>query len=374
MSFITNSEHGGDIYGFEKQYGRKPLDFSVNVNPEGTPEGVQKAAAATVSEASEYPDPEQRDLVNALAEKNQLETWQILPGAGASDIIYRIVFSRRPSRAVVTAPTFSEYERALKAAGSQVSHFLLREEDEFLLNNRIDELLELAEKDPEFPESGRAEIIFLCEPNNPTGRTTDKASLLRLLAACQEKKITLVVDESFLWLLDDPEKHTLLAEGGKYGQLILLRSFTKIFSMPGIRLGYGIFFRKDWRERAELCGPSWAVSTGAQAAGLAALRESEYIERYRQQNTEERAYLKEQLESLEGIPFVSSGQANYLLIRADIRLSEPLAEKGILVRDCSNYHGLDEHWIRVCVRSRQDNQMLIQAVRECLQEGGIRQR
>ncbi|MGN1383286.1 MAG: pyridoxal phosphate-dependent aminotransferase [Eubacterium sp.] len=372
MSFFTDSEHGGDIYGFQTQYGRRPLDFSVNVNPAGPPESVRKAAEKAVSAVSEYPDPAQRELVKALAEKNQLENWQILPGAGASDIIYRIVFSRRPGRAVITAPTFSEYERALRAAGSAVSRFLLREEDEFLLDGRIDDLLDLAERDPEIPESGSAEMIILCEPNNPTGRTTGKDALLRLLRACRERKITLLVDESFLWLLDDPLNHTMLSEGKECSNLILLRSFTKIFSMPGIRLGYGIFFNRDWREQAEACGPSWPVSCGAEAAGLAALQESGYIERYRQQNRKERAYLKKQLESLAGIHFVSDGQANYLLIHADRELAEPLAEKGILVRDCSNYYGLDGHWIRICVRKHEDNQLLIQAVRDCLQEKGRR--
>lgn len=374
LDFFTESEHGGDIYGFETQYGRKPLDFSVNVNPEGAPESVMKAAADTVSAVSEYPDPEQRDLVKALAEKYRLERWNILPGAGASDIIYRVIFSRRPRRAVITAPTFSEYERALRAAGSEVSRFFLREEDDFLLDDRIDELLKLAEKDREIPQSGPAEMIILCEPNNPTGRTTEKDSLLKLLSECQKREITLLVDESFLWLLDNPENHTLLAEGREYDNLILLRSFTKIFSMPGIRLGYGIFFNRRWRDQAELCGPSWAVSTGAQAAGLAALNESEYIRKYREQNQKERAWLKKQIESLAGIRFVSRGQANYLLIHADTELSEPLAEKGILVRDCSNYYGLDDHWIRVCVRKHPDNQLLIQAVKECLQESGILQK
>lgn len=370
MDFFQSSEHGGEINRYQAQYGRVPLDFSVNVNPLGTPDRVRRAAENALQHAEEYPDPVQKRLTDALAERERLQEWQILPGAGASDIIYRVIFSCRPSRAVITAPTFSEYERALSAAGSAVSRFSLHEKEDFLLNGRMDELLALAERDPSVPsESGgnqRAEMILLCEPNNPTGRTTDKKELQYLLKECQKRQIILVVDESFIQLLDDPEAHTLIADGKTHPDLILLRSFTKLFAMPGIRLGCGIFFSKELREKAALCGPSWPVSGDAEAAGLAALEETGYIDRYRRQNIREREYLRNELTQISGITFVSRAEANYLLIHAETELAAPLAARGILVRDCGNYHGLDRTWIRVCVKQHSDNIRLIQAIRECL--------
>ena len=142
--------------------------------------------------------------------------------------------------------------------------------------------------------------------------------------------------------------------------------------MPGIRLGYGIFFDREIRRRAALCGPSWPISAGAEAAGLAALQETGYIEQYREQNQKERGYLRQELLKIKGITFISRAEANYLLIHADRKLAEPLAERGILVRDCGNYHGLDRNWIRVCVRGHSDNVRLVQAVRACMQERNCR--
>ncbi len=394
MDFFRESEHGGDINGFRERYDREPLDFSVNVNPLGTPESVKRAAAEALELAWQYPDPHQRALTQALAEHHGLGNNQILVGAGASDVIYRVIFSERPGRAVITGPTFSEYERALRAAGSEVSCFLLREEDEFLLNGRMDELLALAEHDPKFgsgnssdsegsersfrsgwdDETGglnqhgdRAGMILLCEPNNPTGRTTDREELLYLLSECRKRGIILVVDESFQGLLDDPDGHTLVPFGKDYPNLVILRSFTKLFAMPGIRLGYGIFFSEEMRARAEACGASWPVSAGAEAAGLAAMGESEYVEEYRRQNSREREFLRRELLSVDGIDFVSDAEANYLLIHADRPLAEPLAENGILVRDCGNYHGLDGNWIRVCVKGRSENERLLAALRPLCQ-------
>lgn len=378
LDFFQSSEHGGELNRYREQYGIVPLDFSVNVNPLGMPDSVRQAAERALQHAQEYPDPVQNRLTAALAEKESLQQWQILPGAGASDLIFRVLLSCRPSRAVITAPTFSEYERALTAAGSAVSRFLLREEDEFLLDGRIDELLELAERDAEHTGFQRqeyerqAEMIILCEPNNPTGRTTNRKALQALLEECQKRGILLVVDESFIGLTDEPSAHSFISEAQNCANLILLRSFTKLFAMPGIRLGYGIFFDREIRRRAALCGPSWPISAGAEAAGLAALQETGYIEQYREQNQKERGYLRQELLKIKGITFISRAEANYLLIHADRKLAEPLAERGILVRDCGNYHGLDRNWIRVCVRGHSDNVRLVQAVRACMQERNCR--
>ena len=348
--------HGGDWAGFEARYGQTPLDFSVNISPLGMPEGVRRAIVGAVTDADRYPDPFCRKLRAKLAEKEDVPMEWVMCGSGAADLIFRAVLAYQPRRALLPAPTFAEYEAALQTAGCQITYCGLREENGFAFDGGILQVMQPG-----------MDIVFLCQPNNPTGQTIPRPLQLEILACCKEIGAVLVVDECFLDFLDDPTAFTLAGTLGEYPNLLILRSFTKLYAMAGVRLGYCLSSDQLLLNGMVSAGPPWAVSSLAQAAGLAALEETEYVQRTRTLIQTERPWLAAHLEGL-GLRVIP-GKANFLLFRCDAPLSASLGQKGILLRECGNYRGLDAAWYRAAVRGHEDNVLLIQAIKEVLAGG-----
>lgn len=347
--------HGGDWAGFQTEYAALPLDFSANISPLGLPQGVRRAVLESLDQADRYPDPLCRALRGRLAQATGVPAEHILCGNGAAELIDRLALALGPGRALVTAPTFSEYGAALKRAGFIVQEFPLSEKNDFELTEDI-----LNHITPE------VDVVFLCEPNNPTGRTTPRVLLDSILRRCGACGALLAVDECFADFLDRPEQHTLLEELPRH-RLLLLRAFTKFYAMAGLRLGYCLCSDRELLERMRLAGQPWPVSVPAQAAGLAALDETAYSERLRRLIREQRPLL---LRGLEGCGCrVIPGEANYLLFHhPDGALDLKLRKKGILIRSCSNYSGLGPGWYRTAVRTAGDNERLIRAIAAVLEE------
>lgn len=347
--------HGGDWAGYQSEYGALPLDFSANTSPLGLPAGVKAAAVAALETADRYPDPLCRELRAALAERYGVLPGQILCGNGAADLIGRVVQALRPGRGMVTAPTFGEYAAALTRCGGGVREYPLRKEDGFAVTEGI-----LSAITPE------TDVLFLCQPNNPTGRTVPRELLERILRRCGECGCLLVVDECFVEFLEHPEEVTMLG-GLSSPNLLILNAFTKLYGMAGLRLGWCVSGNTELLERMREVGQPWPVSSVAQAAGLAALKETEYVGALRSLIRRERPVLAEGLRQC-GCR-VLPGEANFLLFRCPDRgLGAKLAREGILIRCCGNYSGLDNHWYRVAVRTPEENQRLLAAVRRGLVE------
>lgn len=353
---VPNLIHGGDWAGYEAEYGEKPLDFSSNISPLGLPTGVRTALEGVLEEADRYPDPLCRGLRGAVAKAEGADPAWCLCGSGAADLIYRAVLAKRPLRALVTAPTFAEYEAALELAGCRVDHSVLKEENGFLLG---EDFLRAITPD--------MDMVFLCEPNNPTGRTTPRTLLARVLERCRAAGALLVVDECFGDFLADPAAHTMKGWLADHENLLILKAFTKLYAMAGVRLGYCLSSDADLLENMRRAGPPWAVSSLAQAAGTAALKETEYAERVRALVRAERPRLAGELDRL-GFRVIP-GEANYLLFFSPTPLVEPLRRRGILLRDCGNYQGLGGGWYRTAVRTRAENRRLIAALEEIVKEG-----
>ena len=347
--------HGGDWAGYEREYGKAPLDFSSNVSPLGLPEGVRQAVIRSLQDTERYPDPLCRRLRRAIANAEGIDPLWCLCGCGSADLIYRAVLARRPRRALVTSPTFAEYEAALELISCRTERYMLRREEGFLLRE-------------DFPEAitPGVDMVFLCEPNNPTGRTTSHKLLLEILTQCRETGTLLVVDECFGSFLDDPGQHTLREQLEEFPNLLILKAFTKLYAMAGLRLGYCLCSDVSFLGAMRAAGQPWAVSGPAQAAGIAALAETEYAQAVRALTARERPWLAGELERLgcEVIP----GEANYLLFAQDKPLLEPLRRRGILLRGCGNYHGLDGTWYRAAVRDREDNRRFLAALEAILKE------
>ena len=347
--------HGGDLVSARTVWKGELLDFSANLNPLGMPEGVRKAAAEAVREAIHYPDPLCRDLGAAIARRDGVAPEQVLCGNGAADLVFRLAFSQRPARVLVTAPTFSEYQDAVQAAGGQVVYHRLFPECDFALTEAV-----LADLDE------GVDMAFFCTPNNPTGQLIDSGLMLRIMERCREKGIRVVVDECFLALADPGEAAGLAGHLEEFPNLVLLRAFTKSYALPGLRLGYCLSADGKLLDRLSKCAQPWSVSGPAQAAGLAALAQPDYPAKARRLIAGERAWLTAALESLGLRTFPS--RVNYILFQAPgvDDLKERLLERGVLIRSCANYVGLGPDYYRVAVRLHWENEGLIGAMREVL--------
>ena len=349
--------HGGDVYSARQKMKQEPLDFSANINPMGMPPGAVRAAADALQQCTQYPDPLCRELRAALAAYEGIPAEQIVCGNGAADLIFRIVAATHPQRALLLEPTFAEYEQALRAMDCSIAYFPLQESEGFVLPEAF-----LQQLTPEI------NLLFLCNPNNPTGRTVSPALLQEIWKRCEEAGILLVVDECFNEFLEHPEQNTLKGVLKTGANAVILKAFTKSFAMPGLRLGYGLCGNKSLAERIFSCGQPWGVSIPAQAAGVAALQEQGYLERMRRLIQTERRWLSENLARLGLCVFPS--EANYILFRTEteIPLRERMEQRGVLIRACGNYRGLDNRYYRIAVRGHGENERLIAALKCALEE------
>ena len=342
--------HGGDTESFYFEYGYPPLDFSACCNPLGVPAGVKQAIREAICDSDVYPDPLCRRLCAAIAAHERVLSEQVLCGNGSSDLIFRLALALKPRRAMVTAPTFAEYETALETVGCEVFQYLLHKQDGFTVTDNILEKLT--------PET---DMLFLCNPNNPTGLVMDSLLLQRILAVCEKNGTLLVMDECFNGFLDKPEACSLKKEINTYRNLIILKAFTKLYGMAGIRLGYCITDNKEIIEKIRKAGQPWAVSSLAQAAGIRAMSEDEYVRKARMLIRTEKSYLTAALKEL-GI-MVLGHDANYIFFYSEIpRLTEGLCHQGILIRDCGNYKGLRPGYYRIAVLNHNENTRLIEEI------------
>ncbi len=339
-------EHGGDIYTNAEIH----LDFSVNVNPLGMPEAARRALFAAADALIRYPDPQCRALRKALAEKYGIAPEAILCGNGAADMIFRVCACLKPKKALTLAPTFSEYERPVKLFGGEMAEYRLKEADGFALT---DDILEAPTPD--------AELFFLCNPNNPTGRLAPFDLLRRVTEVCAKNGTLLMVDECFLEFTGGPSMVPLLKE---FPNLLILNAFTKLYALAGLRLGYLLCADTALLSRVAAFGAEWSVSAAAQAAGLGSLEEPTWAERTRSLVRAERNFMRESLTAL-GLS-VSPADANFLLLKSPLPLHEPLKKRGILVRNCANFTGLNEQFIRIGLKTREENEALLQALKVVL--------
>lgn len=398
--------HGGDIYRNKVE-----LDFSVNTNPYGIPDSVQQAMYEALADSSRYPDPECQALREALGAYEGVPVEMVLCGNGASELFAACVHALHPTCAGVVSPSFYGYEWALgMQEGCEIRRYALcgaesisgaqdeekqpSAEETFLLNEAF---LDFLTED--------LGLLFLANPNNPTGRLISPDLLERILTVAGERQIKVVLDECFYELTGaTPRNQTEFLE--RFPHVLLVKAFTKSIAIPGVRIGYLLCSDSKLRARVRRQLPEWNVSGVAQAAGIAAagLRNdlhgectgkhrlqketqskmnriaagngelsvgtenlaTDYIAACARKIAAERQFLTEELSAL-GIR-VFPGDANFLLLWTKLPLYEMLLERGILIRHCANFAGLDANYYRVAVRTRAENERLIRTIKECTEQ------
>jgi threonine-phosphate decarboxylase len=326
-------------------------DFSINVNPLGPPPRVVEALRGALPDVARYPDPDCTALTGQLAAHHGVAPEQIVVGNGSTELIYAIARACQPRRVAVVEPTFTEYLRASMLVGAATDHWLA----------------EGSQYDVEAFDPGPAELVWLCNPNNPTGRLWPAGALEHWMRHCPTTRF--VVDESFLPFREDEQEHSLLPRLNGSTNYIILRSMTKLYALPGLRLGYAITNAPLARSiRAQL--PPWSVNGLAQAAGRAALEDRDFLARTRAWFGSEHRTFHQALDSFGHHLAVVPSQANFILLRlrhgSSAWLAAALAEQGIAIREASNFIGLSEGHFRLAVRTATDNERLLSALRSLL--------
>ncbi len=340
-------QHGGNIYKYQNL-----IDFSTNTNLAGMPESVKKAAHQAVELSSGYPDPKCTQLMKAISDYENMPIEYILSGNGAAELIFLVTQARRPRKALICGPTFYEYVKALRSVNCEVSYFLMKNEEEFILSDRILEEIQAG-----------IEMVYLCNPNNPTGNLIKKELLIKILDQCEKKKILLFVDECFMDFVENGEEYSIKEKICQTGNVFILKAFTKTYAMPGLRLGYGMCSDLKLLEQMRELSQPWSISLPAQMAGIAALSESQYLQNSLRILEEEKVFLRIKLQEL-GLKVYGS-KANFIFFYTQSEcLFEKCMKHGLLIRDCRNFQGLSDGYYRIQVRGRRENELLIAALKE----------
>lgn len=344
MDMNKKAIHGGDIYRNHVQ-----TDFSVNTNPLGIPETVKNALHKAVAVCDRYPDREAEHLRKAVSDMLHIPEEYLLFGNGASELFMAVVHSIQPKKTVIQVPSFYGYEYAAKAGGGKILYYETKEDNSFCAEA---DFFSVLDQD--------VELLFLANPNNPTGNLVSREWIRAVLEHCRDRKIHVVLDECFIEFCT--EDCSMLQEAEQYANLILVRAFTKIFAIPGVRLGYLVCSNQTLLQSIGRQLPEWNLSGFAQAAGCAGAGESDFIKRSARYVKEERQFLENGLRNL-GMK-VYAGKANFLLFYTKKPIYSQLLERGILIRDCENYRGLSGGFYRVAVKNREENELLLKRMGE----------
>ena len=348
-------DHGGNVFTFARSQGIAPeqvLDFSASINPRGMPHLVRKALIAALDSLVHYPDSSHSELKLALAQYHNLTPANFTIANGSTELIYNLPVMLPGKRALIISPSFSEYVRSLTEHQWEIRHFELKPENGFTID------MDLLEQ----TLSAGFDLLFLCNPGNPTGTLYPEQVIEKISLLCRSAGPFFVLDEAFMDFAEESSSKQMIVQSDN---ALILRSMTKFFGIPGLRLGYAIS-NAALAERLDAMGGPWSVNSLALAAGVAALQDSEWSLESLAYVTKERQTLLKGLEQFKEFKIYPSN-TNYLLveIKGDLtsrQLREQLLPYRILIRDCANFIGLSEQFFRVAVRSDKENKRLL----ECL--------
>jgi len=356
-SFAESGEchHGGRVREAAAFFGFEPLDFSANINPLGSPP-IKDVLAREVEKLGQYPDNRYMEFREAAAAFVGVDICNIVPGNGSSEIIRLFVETTlvEGDTAIIPSPTFGEYENQSRLFGAAIHKTTLSPTGQVEIDNSV--LLD-------------AKAIFLCNPNNPTGCLLPKSKIFDLVKRCERSETFLLVDEAFIELSDLEQSVVRLAPEMEY--LVVMRSMTKSFGVPGLRLGFGVSnnLLAEVMNRARI---PWSISSIASAAGVELFKHTDHLENARILIRTELAWLTGQLKSLGLRPMES--MVNFILVDvlptglSSGELVRRLTAEGILVRDCQSF-GLGDGYIRVAVRNRDENARLVAALERVICAG-----
>lgn len=354
-----SSAHGGNIFTVAHSLGISPdaiTDFSASINPFGISPMVRKALICSLDSLVHYPDSSHKELKQALAQYHNLNPANFVVANGSTELIYNLPAMLPGKKALIISPSFSEYVRALNQHHWEIQHFVLTPENNFSIDT---EKLQKALSD-------NIDTLYICNPGNPNGTLIPQRVIEQVYNLCIAAGTFMVLDEAFMDFCEEASAKRFVVHSDN---AVVLRSMTKFFGIPGLRLGYAIG-NSTLTEQLDAMGGPWSVNTLAQAAGTAALKDSEFNQRTLEFIRKERRDLFQKLEQFSQLRVYPSN-VNYLLIEIKDgmtarELRERLVHQRILIRDCSNFMGLSERFFRVAIKTAEENQRLLDCIKRIL--------
>lgn len=351
-------KHGGNIQEISELYQidkKELIDFSANINPLGIPQGVKATLTKGIAELVHYPDIRYHALIQSIADFHDISAEFVYPANGAAEAIFMLGRTLMLKRLLLLAPTFMEYEAAFSQQKTEFSYFNLEQRN---FQWTIAELIQSAKEQ-------QVDGICLCNPNNPTGQMLKQSELEELSQFCQRNEIALIIDEAFVDFTR--EEYSLVSSISTNENLYIFRSLTKMFAIPGLRLGYLLSSNRAVLAQIEAKTVPWHINTFADIAGQQALKETRFIKDSQRYIAEERRFLEKGLAQFKEVETFSS-QTNFIFLRYQGSgcLQEKLIQKNILIRNCNSFHGLSQKYYRIAVKSRVDNKSLLDALEAIL--------
>lgn len=357
--------HGAEVIGAAEESGLAPdevLDFSSSVNPLGPSQKALDSITESLAQIAAYPDSNSNQLREVIAANfDGLDKGNVVVGNGSTELMYLFAetFLNKGEVALMPAPTFGEYESAVRKAGGIPKFSRLNGDFQISLDSFIREMKGV-------------KIVFLCNPNNPTGKTLPKPTLTTIVESALNQGTLVFLDEDFLEFVQDEQAHSLISKIKQYPNLLILKSFTKIYGLTGLRVGYGIASKEIIN--VLLCAKlPWNVNCLAQSAAVAALKDIEHLKVTLELIKKEKAWLFSELGKVEGFRF-ELPDANFFFIDIEksgltaAELKRRLLAEGILIRDCSSFQGLDGFHVRIAVKTHGENEQLIEALKRTVKD------
>jgi len=348
--------HGGYTRHLDSNKNNGILDFSANINPLGYPAGVRKKIIENFDEILHYPDIDCSGLRKYISKKIGLSENEILIGNGSTELFYLIPRALHPKKGIIFQPAFSEFAEAFRCSHTETIHHVLDKEEGFCFHY----------KERIFRENN-VEMAFICNPNNPTGQVAEKDTLITM--AKRHPDVIFVIDEAFIDFVDEPDKYGIAQEAASLQNIIIVRSLTKFYGFPGLRVGY-LIAHADIIKKLTAYKEPWTVNIFAQFAVIEAMKDKTFVAESRKYVIQEQKYLYNELAGIkELLPFKPSANFIFVRINSDSLLTstslhQQLQNYGIIIRDCSNFTGLSNKYFRVAVRTHDENIQLVHALQK----------
>ena len=348
--------HGGNIYRLKREGKGELLDYSSNINPLGVPEKFKKSVIENFDILEKYPDPDYIELRESIGKYNNVDIENIVVGNGATEILFLYMKSLKPKKALIVAPTFAEYRRALESIDCEIDYFVLDEKEDFNLNMEkfIDSI-------------PQCDLVVMCNPNNPTGNFISLENIKKINEELKKRNIKLFIDEAFIEFIKGWEDMTSVLL--KDENIFVMRALTKFFAVPGVRLGYGITYDEEIMKKMEKYKEPWSVNSFADIAGKVMLWDKKYIEATENWIEEEKKWFYEESCKIENIKTFKTN-VNFILVKLlkknSSAVRDEMIEKGVVVRDASNFKFLNNQYIRLAIKNRENNIKVLQALKEVM--------
>lgn len=348
--------HGGNIYKLKREGKGEILDYSSNINPLGVPQKFKEKILKEFEKVERYPDIDYIELREELAKYNKIDLKNIIVGNGATEILFLYAKSMKAKKVVIISPTFAEYERAFNYLDCEIEHYILKETENFKFD--VDNFLK---------RNYCCDVVIICNPNNPTGKFIEIEDVKRLNTNLKKRGTKLCIDEAFIEFVENWKEKT--AVNLEDNNIFIVRAITKFFAIPGVRFGYGISFDDEFLKKMWYYKEPWSVNTFAEIAGKTVVKDEEYIKNSENWIKKEKQWFFERLSTIQGIK-VYKTETNFILLKLEgIKgniLREFLIELGILVRDASTFRGLNDSYIRLAIKDRENNIKVVIKLKEAL--------